>query len=335
MAKNTEKMWGILVHLSMNMWLPKKEGIMFDDDFWSYVLEESSKTGINTIILDIGDGIQFASHPEISLKDAWSRGRVRQEVERCRKLGISLIPKLNFATPHDMWLGEYARMVSTTTYYKVCNDLIKEVYELFEHPEYIHIGMDEEDARHVQNHEYAVYRQGELFWHDLRFLVDCVRDTGAMPFMWGCPLYRHFDEYKKHFSPDECVLSPWAYNAFNKEHWTPIESRAEYVAYYNEGEYANLGIKYVEEDPYLVMFREVSPKVCEEGYKLIPCASVFNRCDWNHMDLLEYFKELASDEQILGYISAPWCSTRPNEKCKIFFEETFRFFKEARDMFYR
>lgn len=335
MTKNKEKMWGILVHLSMNMWLPKKEGIMFDDDFWSYILEESSKTGINTIILDIGDGIQFASHPEIALKDAWSRGRVRKEIERCRKLGISLIPKLNFATPHDMWLGEYARMVSTTTYYKVCNDLIKEVYELFEHPEYIHIGMDEEDAKHVRNHQHAVYRQGDLFWHDLRFLVDCVRDTGAMPFMWGCPLYRRFDEYKKHFSPDECVLSPWAYNAFKKEHWTPIESREDYVAYYNEGEYAKLGIKYVEEDPYLVEFRNITPKVCEGGYKLIPCASVFNRCDWNHMDLLEYFKELASDEQILGYISAPWCSTRPNETSKMFYEETFRFFKEARDMFYK
>lgn len=329
-----EKMWALLVHLSTNMWLPKRDKIEFDDDFWEYVLKESARTGINTIVIDVGDGIEFASHPEIAISGAWTRKRVRDEVKRCRDLGIALIPKLNFATPHDHWLGEYSRMISTTVYYKVVNDLIKEVYEIFEHPEYIHIGMDEEDARHVQKQDYAVYRQGELFWHDLRFLIDCVRDTGATPFMWGCPLYRHFDEYKKHIDVDECVLSPWAYNAFRKEHWTPIESRADYVAYYNEGEYAKLGIKYVEEDPYLVNFREVTPKVVEGGYKLVPCASVFNRCDWNHMDLLEYFKDMAKDEQIVGYMSAPWGCRLPIEQKRIFFEETFRFFKEAKEKFY-
>ena len=330
-----EKMWGLLVHLSMNMWLPKRDELSFDDDFWAYILDESVKAGINTIILDIGDGIQFVSHPEISLKNAWTRKRVRAEVKRCKDMGIALIPKLNFATPHGHWLGEYSRMVSTSIYYKVCNDLIKEVYELFDKPEYIHLGMDEEDAKHVQNHEYAVYRQNDLYWHDVRFLVDCVADTGAVPFMWSCPLYGHFDEYAEHFAPDECVLSPWAYNAIKKEHWTPIESRAEYVAYYNEGDYAKLGIKYVEEDPYLVQFREMSPEVCKKGYKIVPCASVFNRCDWNHMDLFEYFKEIASDDQIIGFMSAPWVETLPTEQGKLFFEETFRFFKEAKEKFYK
>lgn len=330
-----EKMWSLLVHLSMNMWLPRKEEINFDDNMWEYILKESERTGINAIVLDIGDGIQFASHPEIALKNAWTRKRVRQEVKRCRDLGISLIPKLNFATPHGHWLGEYSRMVSTSIYYRVCNDLIKECYELFDKPEYIHLGFDEEDARHVQHQEYAVFRQKGLFWHDLRFLIDCVADTGAMPFMWSCPLYRHFDEYNKHIGVDECVLSPWAYNAIRKEHWTPVESRQEYVTYYNEGDYAKLNIKYVEEDPYLVSFREISPKVAKGGYKLVPCASVFNRCDWNHMDLIEYFKEMTPDENIVGYMSAPWVATVDNEKGRLFYEETFKFFKEAKDMFYK
>lgn len=329
-----EKMWSLLVHLSMSMW-GKKDHLMFDDGFWTYILKESEKMGINAIVLDIGDGIQFASHPEISLPDAWTRKRVRQEVKRCRDMGIELIPKLNFSTGHDHWLGEYHRMTSTTIYYQLCNDLIKECYELFDHPAYIHLGLDEEDARHVAGRDLAVFRQKDLYWHDIRFLIDCVADTGAMPFFWGCPLYRHYEEYSKHIDTDECIVSPWAYNAFKKEHWTPIESRAEYVTYYNEGEYAKLGIKYVEEDPYLVEFREVSPKVCADGYKLVPCASVFNRCDFNHMDLLEYFKNMASDENIIGYMSAPWVPTLPTEEGKLFYEETFKFFKEAKEMFYK
>ena len=228
-----QKIWSILVHLSKHMWLKRYDTLPFEDAFWEYILKEAEKVGINTIVLDVGDGIQFASHPEIAMNGAWTRKRVRQEVQRCKDIGITLIPKLNFATPHDMWLGEYARMLSTNVYYKVCNDLIKEVYELFDHPEYIHLGMDEEDARHVKGHEFAVYRQGELYWHDLNYLYDCVADTGAKPWVWSCPLYGHFEEYKKHVGVDDAVLSPWYYNAFRKEHWTPIESRAEYVAYYN------------------------------------------------------------------------------------------------------
>lgn len=70
--------------------------------------------------------------------------KVELEVARCREKGLALIPKLNFATTHSFRLGEYRNMTSTNTYYKVVNDLIHEVYELFDHPEYIHFGMDEQ-----------------------------------------------------------------------------------------------------------------------------------------------------------------------------------------------
>jgi len=327
------KMWGILVHLSMHMWQDKYDTLPFDDELWDYIIDESEKSGVNTIVLDLGDGIEYASHPEIAMKGAWTRKRVRTEVKRCKEAGIALIPKLNFATPHDMWLGEYARMVSTSTYYKVANDLIKEVYELFDHPKYIHLGMDEEDAKHVEKHEFAVFRQGELYWHDVRFLMDSVIDTGAKPWIWSCGLFDYPEEYKKHIGVEDAVLSPWYYNAFRKEHWTPVESRAEYVTYYNEGAYAEMGIKFVEEDPFLVNFRKVALPLMKEGYKYIPCASVFNRCDWNTSDLVEYFKENAPDEQILGYITAPWFSTTMDKK--MYFEESFKFLKEAKEKFYK
>ncbi len=330
--ENNNKMWAILVHLSMSMWSEKYETLPFEDDIWDYVLEESEKAGINTIVLDVGDGIEFGSHPEIACKGAWSRNRLRKELARCREKGIALIPKLNFATPHDIWLGEYHRMVSTPEYYRVCNDLIKEAYELFGHPEYIHIGMDEEDEKHVRNHELAVYRQGELYWHDIRFFVDCVKATGAKPWMWSCPLFDHPEEYKAHFDADEVILSPWYYNAFRKEHWTPVSSRAAYVTYYNEGEYANMGIEYVEQDPFLVNFRNVALPLMKEGYHYVPCASVCNRCDYNTSDLVEYFKDNAPDNQVIGYITAPWFKT--TAEFKGMFEESFRFMKEAKEKFY-
>ena len=327
---NNEKIWSILIHLNMCVGTRRKP---FDEDFYDYLVEETAKAKLNMIVLDLGDAVQYASHPEISYEKAWTRNRVREEIKRCRDLGIEVIPKLNFSTTHSFWLGEYRNMTSSKIYYQVVNDLIKEVYELFEHPRFIHLGMDEEDARHSKSHQLAIFRQGELFWHDLRFLYDCVHDTGAMPWVWSCPLFRHPEEYVKRFDKDDAVLSPWQYNAIKKEHWTPIESRAEYVAYYNEGEYAKLGIKYVEEDPYLVLFREVALPLLEHGYKYIPCASVFNRCDWNHADTLEYFRDNAPDDQILGYMSAPWFDATWEKKN--FYDKTFKFYREAKEKFYK
>ena len=330
-----EKMWALLVHLGTDLWGTKYryDRLVFDDELWDSILEQSREAGINTIVLDLANGVEYATHPEIATKGAWSRKRVRTEISRCKELGITLIPKLNFATPHCIWLGEYSRMISTKEYYHVVNDLIKEVYELFEHPEYIHLGMDEEDAKHVAKNELAIYRQGELYWHDLRYMIDCVQDTGAKAWIWSCPLFDHPEEYKKRIGAEDAVLSPWYYNAFRKEHWTPISSRQEYVTYYNEGEYAKMGIEYVEEDPFLVNFRKVALPLMKEGYCYIPCASIANRCDYNTEDLLEYFKENAPDDQVLGFITAPWSPTiKEFEKD---FEDSIRFLKEAKNKFYR
>ena len=332
-----EKMWSILVHLGPSMGIPSDKRLagkklLFDDDMWDMILKRSVEIGINTIVLDVGDGIEYASHPEISAEGAWSRTRLRKEIKRCIELGIKLIPKLNFSAMHDNWLGMYNRMLSTPQYYKVCNDLIKEVYELFMHPEYIHLGMDEESIEFCKS-EYNVVRTGNLYWHDLRFLVDCVKDTGAKPWIWSTPLFDHPEEFKKHFEPQEVLISPYHYNALRKEHYTPIESRSEYMVYYNEGKYAEMGIKFVEEDPFLVHFMEVALPLMKEGYLYVPCASVFNRCKYNHDDLLEYFRNNAPDDQIVGYMTAPWYITTKDYES--YFKESFDDFKTAKEKFYK
>ena len=49
---------------------------------------------------------------------------------------------------------------------------------------------------------------------------------------------------------------------------------------------------------------------------------------------MEYFRDNGIDRQILGYVTAPWVSTMPNEQSKKFYEESFRFFREARKEIY-
>ena len=68
-----EKLWGILVQLSMHFGYDHYDTLPFDDSLWDYILENAAKTGVNTVILDLCDGIQYATHPEISMNGAWSR----------------------------------------------------------------------------------------------------------------------------------------------------------------------------------------------------------------------------------------------------------------------
>ena len=137
--------------------------------------------------MDVGDGIQYASHPEISLSNAWSKKRVRDEVKRCRDKGIALIPKLNFSTGHCFWLGEY-----------------------------IHLGIDEENYEMGVGNDLVVVRQSDLYWHDLRFLLDSVIETGAKPWIWSDSIFEHPEEFKKCVEPGEVLISPWYYHALDK-----------------------------------------------------------------------------------------------------------------------
>lgn len=331
-----EKMWSMLVHLSRNQWKnnvgkPFAEG--FDETFWDYILQEAPKAGLNAIVLDVGDAIQYASHPEISQKGCWTRSRVRSEVIRCRELGLELIPKLNFATVHSFWQGEYRKMTSSTPYYKMASDLIHEVAELFDHPSYIHLGMDEESAFFARMHEYAIFRQGEQYWYDLRYLVDCVYDAGSKPWVWHNPLFEKYEEYKKRFAKDEVVLSPYYYHAVRKEHWTPITEKEIWVEWYKKPDYAGMNIQYVEEDPICANFFEHALPRANEGYLFMPCASTCHNCECNTYELVEYFKNGAPDESILGYQTAPW--GRATWEFKKRYDDSFRLIKEAKEAFYK
>ncbi|MDA3926710.1 MAG: hypothetical protein PF904_18645 [Kiritimatiellae bacterium] len=150
-AKTASKkmIWGNLLHLSYNMWedwsAPGHETryfhpeLQFDEKLWDDMLAKCVSCGVNTIVLDVGDGVKYESHPEIAVENAWSTARLHSEVQRLHKLGIECIPKLNFSTGHDAWMGKYSRMVSTDIYYGVCKDLIVETCQIFNKPRFFHL----------------------------------------------------------------------------------------------------------------------------------------------------------------------------------------------------
>ena len=298
----------ILIHLSHGMWKKKDADIYesFEEEAWEAILPLLNEYGVDTVLLDVADAVEYKSHPEISIKNAWSRERVKQELARCRDMGITVIPKINFSAGHDIWLGRYERMLSTPEYYEVCRDLINEVYEMFEQPEYIHLGMDEEGDEHYYGDDALVlYRRKNLLFKDLRFLVDTVKETGATPWLWMDPLFVDTEKYKAEIGND-ALLSPWYYYGLYPEHFKPIEELKEhFLATYED--FKSRGMTYAEDHPVYVEFREkILPLAADAGYTYFPCASRYFE-SWNNADdMVRYFKEGMAEEKLIGFMTAPW-----------------------------
>lgn len=276
--------WGYLVHLSYNMWADRevpgreffsaKPYLRFDASLWDDLLKKMADVSINMVVIDLGDGVKYESHPEIAVNNAWTVSRLRRELTKIRELGMEPIPKLNFSTCHDTWLGPYSRCVSTATYYEVCRDLIGEVIEVFDKPRFFHLGMDEETAEHQRYYNYVVIRQHELWWHDLDFLVKEVERGGTRPWIWSDYVWRHPETFFERM-PKSVLQSNWYYG-------TEFNEKINYVKAYLDLE--------------------------EHGYDQVPTGSNWSVPE-NFEKTVLYCKEHIAPNRLLGFLQTVWKPT--------------------------
>lgn len=251
--------------------------LVCDQSVWDQTLQYMAKAGLNMVVIDLGDAIKYESHPEIGVRNAWSVDKLRGELQKIRQLGLEPIPKLNFATSHDAWLGEYERMVSTTKYYNVCRNLIHEVIDLFDNPRFFQLGMDEETANHQKSYKYAAMRQGDLWWHDLFFLVNEVEKRGVRSWVWSDYGWHHPELFFKNM-PKSIIQSNWYYDkVFDLKELK--EPHYSYVKFYNDME--------------------------EHGYDQIPTGSNWSN-NTNMWDTVKYGKKNIDSSRLLGFMTAPW-----------------------------
>jgi len=284
-VSNQSTIWAYLVHLSFNMWCDRKapewEGygiyqptLRFDEGLWNELLDEVPRAGVNVVVIDLGDGVQYRSHPEIAVQGAWSATKLKEELKRLRERGLEPVPKLNFSTAHDAWLGEYSRCVSTARYYAVCRDLIEEVIDLFEQPRFFHLGMDEETWEHQRHYAYAVVRQHELWWQDLRFLVEQVERHGVRAWIWSDYYWRHPDAFLQNM-PRSVLQSNWYYG----DEFDPQE---------------------VAVRTYIVL--------AQHGFEQIPTGSNWSN-DMNFERTVQFCIQTIPREHLLGFLQTSWHPT--------------------------
>ncbi len=309
MAQKDNMIWAYLIHLGYNMWSEPLEQAGYyegapkirscrktnvseysyaqpylrcDMKLWRELVAEAAERGVNMFVIDLGEAIQYESHPELSCEGALSKAQLQSELDYLKSIGIEPIPKLNFSACHDMWLGEYSKMLCTPAYYKVCSDLIHEVCELFSSPRLFHLGMDEEKASVQSNLNYVVERQGDLWWHDFTYLVKNTEECGARSWIWSDYMW-HYEELFFERMPKEVLQSNWYYRSFDAD-------KMPSPAYMN----------------YLKAFT----KLADKGYDQVPTGSNWALPD-NFSNLAGYFRNNINTEKILGFMQTVWAPTLP------------------------
>ena len=221
---SNSKIWSCFLHLSFNFaagiynqrWAHPRMGIGPRTEFeteqavWDDAIKKMAEQNINMVVINLDDSIVWRSHPEIALKNSWTPEKLREELAKMRKLGIEPIPLLNFSTAHDLWMGEYAKMVSTKPYYQFCKDLIAEAIEIFDKPRFIHFGMDEETYGHQSDFDYVVVRRNDQWWNDLYFYFDEATNREVRPWVWSDYVWHHPDLFFKKM-PKYAIQSNWYY----------------------------------------------------------------------------------------------------------------------------
>jgi len=298
----------VLVHLGGNMWCD-----WYPDDIdrakvgrsaphlkmrtqegpWRQVVDHAADRGLNQIVIDVGEGLVYPSHPELAVEGSWSAEKLAAEVDRLRDRGMEIIPKLNFSTTHSGWMKHYRRMVGTPAYYRFCEDVLRDVHEVFGSPRFVHIGCDEEDGYyHVMEsklRQYVVVRRGEVWKHDFLHLVRTVEGLGARAWAWSDYGWDH-PEFLS-WCPKSVLLSNWFYD----------ECHGGFDLAKND----------TTDKKILRQFYQLE----EAGFDQVPCGT--NWAGWKREEekvgaddvigsLVKLGRQVISDKHRLGFMMASW-----------------------------
>lgn len=297
--KQNEMIWAALLHIGSNMWRDKdapvnpdehfrqedytlwSDTLVFDRDVFHRILEKMPELGINTVLLDVGDGVRYDSHPEIGVEGSLTPDELRNEVRYIRSLGLEPVPKLNFSAGHDAWLRQYEKMVTTEIYHNVVSDLVHEVCQIFEGPKYFHLGMDEEREENQRAYGCSIIRGEDLWWRDFyRFIGYCEKEN-ARPWIWSDYFWDHRETFPRKM-PKTVLQSNWHY-------WNLIGKDGE------KGPHGN---------SYRAFF-----DLAELGYDQVPATTTWSTTA--NTDQVVDGISAAGLPNILGFMACPWQLTVP------------------------
>ena len=146
---------------------------------------------------------------------------------------------------------------------------------------------------------HAVYRQGDLWWHDLLYTVKQVERNGSRAVMWSDKICDGRDAFLARM-PKDVLLSPWYYGKdFSDKHLLWDKSFEKKSGTWDVQR--NLAASFVA--------------LNDAGYDLLPCTSNWS-CDDAAEALVSFCITRLDQKRLKGIYTAPWRMTIPDEPNK-------------------
>ncbi|CAN5385777.1 hypothetical protein BH09SUM1_BH09SUM1_03530 [soil metagenome] len=187
------------------------------------VLDALKAAGMNMLIVDIEDGVEYASHPEMKKHYSVPIADLKTLSMEAASRGLLFVPKLNFSKSgrnlHDKWMTPHWDLENFLAkgpdYWPVAEDVIAEIVETTKPTKFFHIGMDEDHHRSLNQYVTDINRlHGILTKHNLR------------PIVWNDTCYEgrnviaevHADKMRaaEPRLPKDIVHLTWDYDIFRK-----------------------------------------------------------------------------------------------------------------------
>jgi len=312
----TGEIKAFLLHLGHNMWcdyLPDdmdNEKILGRDKpdtvlrnktpLWNRAVARMAERKLTMLVVDLGEGLVYPSHPELAIEGSWTPEQMRDEITRLAGMGIEVIPKLNFSATHNGWMKQWHNRLSTREYYGFCEDVIRDVAEIFGTPRFMHIGYDEEYAAHQEKfhgHRFVAARLKELWAHDFLHIVRTCEKNGMRAWAWNDYGWDHPEFYD--FCPKSVLMCSWFYD----------EAYGGFDVNTNK----------TKDLPTLKAFYELDRR----GFEQVACGS--NWSGWRRRQLkcgaddvigklVKMCRKDLSTKSLKGFMMAPWasCDTEEN-----------------------
>jgi len=161
------------------------------------IIEKASHFKFNYLILQVNNNLKYATHPEISSSDAFTKEELRDIISFAKERYFSVIPELKlFCKQQKLLASAYPKLMQSAflsfkkkkqsfcydpnkEVYPIIFDLIRELLDLFQ-PEYFHIGHDE-----CFGIKYNPPQSYLLFAEDVNRVANFLLKQGVKPIMWA------------------------------------------------------------------------------------------------------------------------------------------------------
>lgn len=158
---------GLLLHISHYdpSWCDSKEKEeKFDLQTAFEIVDAISRHGMNILVVDCEDGVEYKSHPELKRHYTVPMDALGKLSKYASDRNIDIVPKLNFSKSgrnrHDLWLMPHVDQISwlqgLDKYFQIADDVISELVEVCRPRKFFHIGMDEDHYRSVPQYVAAI-----------------------------------------------------------------------------------------------------------------------------------------------------------------------------------